>query len=335
MKKRTIVEIADRVGVSPATVSRALNRAPGVSEDKRRQILAVASELEYYPNAIARSLQGQRTNTIAYIADIGNRSAADLFFFKDFITVLANTCGHHGLDLLIHPAMMGDPRMGDIGKLLRSGRVDGLILADVQQNDQRVRYLLDQQACFATFGRCDIDEHTASVDVDGEWGIYTVTSHLITRGHRNIAFLGLPPEYCCATHRRDGYYRALCEHDLPFNPAYVTAGLTNETEARAAVERLLALPEPPTAFVAASDMLAIYTMSVATQHGLRASRDYAVTGFDDLPLAAHTDPPLTTIRQPLAQVCEALIQIVTRRLSSQPGLDHALLQPELVVRASS
>ncbi|NJO84103.1 MAG: LacI family transcriptional regulator [Blastochloris sp.] len=215
MKKRTIIEIADRVGVSPATVSRALNRAPGVSEDKRRQILAVATELEYYPNAIARSLQGQRTNTIAYVADISNRAAADLFFFKDFVTVLANVCGGYGLDLLLHPAMTGDPHMGEIGKLLRSGRVDGLILADVQQDDQRVRYLLDQQACFATFGRCAVDEQAAWVDVDSEWGVFTVTAHLIARGHRRIAFLGLPAEYCCATQRCDGYYRALCEHDCP------------------------------------------------------------------------------------------------------------------------
>src|SRR6266540_1542907 len=104
MSKRTIIEIADRVGVSPASVSRALNNLPGVSADKRRQILAVAEELNYHPNAIARSLQGQRTNTVAYVADVSNRPAADLLF-KDFITVLADRCARYGMDLLIHASM--------------------------------------------------------------------------------------------------------------------------------------------------------------------------------------------------------------------------------------
>src|SRR2546422_4103938 len=98
MTKRTIVAIAERVGVSPATVSRALNNLPGVSPDKRRQILTVAEELDYHPNAIARSLQGQRTNALAYLVDATSRSDGDLFFFKDFITVLADRCVRHGMD---------------------------------------------------------------------------------------------------------------------------------------------------------------------------------------------------------------------------------------------
>jgi DNA-binding LacI/PurR family transcriptional regulator len=97
MAKRTIVAIAERVGVSPASVSRALNNVPGVSPDKRRQILAVAEELNYHPNAIARSLQGRRTNTPAYVADVGDRASTDLFFFNDFLfpTPTPNRCLWH------------------------------------------------------------------------------------------------------------------------------------------------------------------------------------------------------------------------------------------------
>lgn len=335
MVKRTIVAIAERVGVSPATVSRALNNLPGVSPDKRRQILAVATELDYHPNAIARSLQGQRTNTVAYVVDVRNRPTSDLFFFKDFITALADRCARQGMDLLIHPSADDDERMSEAATIVRSGRADGLILADIRHGDRRVRYLVEHRLPFIAFGRSDGGLDHPYVDVDGEWGVYTAARRLIECGHRRIAFLGLPLDYCCATDRCYGYLRALEEHEIPPNPAFLVAGLTNETEARVAVEGLLSLPEPPTAFVAASDLLAIYTMSVAAQRGLRAGRDYAVIGFDDLPMAAHTDPPLSTLRQPLDQVCDRLIALLAQVLSDRSGRRHVLLRPELIIRGSS
>lgn len=334
MSKRTIIEIAGQVGVSPATVSRALNNLPGVSADKRRKILAVAEALDYHPNAIARSLQGQRTNTIAYVADVSNRPAADLLF-KDFITVLADRCARYGMDLLIHPATSGDANMGDVGRLLRSGRADGLILADTRQHDPRIAYLVGQQLPFIAFGRSADDAAYSYVDVDGELGIYLATRHLIERGHRRIAFLGLPLDYSYAIHRRAGYWRALREHGLPIDPAHVVVGLANETDARLAMQRLLGLADPPTAFVAAGDLLAMYAMSVAAQRGLLAGRDYAITGFDDLPLAAHMTPPLTTMQQPFDHVCDELIALMARVLQQQQSPQHVLLPPTLIVRSSS
>ncbi|MBK9709951.1 MAG: LacI family DNA-binding transcriptional regulator [Kouleothrix sp.] len=334
MTKRTIIEIAERAGVSAATVSRALNNVPGVGPDKRRQILALAAELNYHPNAIARSLQGQRTNTVAYVADVSNRPAADLLF-KDFITVLADRCARYGMDLLIHPATSADANMDDVGRLLRSGRADGLILADTRINDPRLAYLVEHRLRCIAFGRSDIGVDYPYVDVDGEWGIYTATSHLIERGHRRIAFLGLPLDYSYGVHRRDGYLHALREHGIPVDPARLVVGLTNETDARLAMDRLLSVSEPPTAFVAAGDMLAIYAISAARQRGLLAGRDYAITGFDDLPLAAHTTPPLTTMQQPFDQVCDELIAMLARVIAEGPGDLHVLLRPKLIVRGSS
>lgn len=334
MSKRTIIEIAERVGVSPATVSRALNNVPGVSPEKRRQIVATAEELNYHPNAIARSLQGQRTNTVAYVADVSNRPAADLLF-KDFITVLADRCAGYGMDLLIHRPTTGGEPMGDFARILRTGRADGLILADTRLQDERVRYLTEQRLRFIAFGRTNLEIDHPYVDVDGEWGIYAATSHLIERGHRRIAFLGLPLDYSYGVHRRDGYLRALREHDLPLNPAHLVVGLTNETDARLAMDRLLSLPGQPTAFVAAGDLLAIHAMSVAGKRGMVAGRDYGITGFDDLPLAAHTTPPLTTMRQPFERVCDELIAMLARVLADEPGERHVLLRPDLIVRGSS
>jgi LacI family transcriptional regulator len=335
MARRTIIEIAERVGVSTATVSRALNNVPGVSEEKRRQILAVARELDYYPNAIARSLQGQRTNTVCYTVDVSTRAAADLFFFKDFITALADRCVHYGLDLLLHPVSHGDVLMHDLGRVLRSGRADGLIVSDIRLDDERIEHLKNLKAPFVAFGRNEQLRDLPYVDVDGELGIYYATRHLIERGHRRIALLGLPVGFSCALQRRDGYLRALREYGVPLEPDLLVMDLANEREAAHAAERLLALPQAPTAFVSSSDMLAIQTMSVATRRGLRAGRDYAITGFDDLPLAEHTSPPLTTVRQPLDRIADALIMLLLRVLDEESGPRQVLIEPELVVRESS
>jgi DNA-binding LacI/PurR family transcriptional regulator len=335
MAKRTIIEIADRVGVSPATVSRALNNVPGVSSDRRRQILAVAEELNYHPNAIARSLQGRRTNTLAYVADVGDWASADLFFFKDFITALAERCAGYGLDLLIHPATRRDGLMHDAERMLGSGRADGLILADIRQVDPRVAFLLDHQLPFVAFGRSSIRKPYTYVDVDGEWGIYVATRHLIERGHRQIGFLGLPLEFNCAADRYAGYLRALHEYGLLADPEYIAQELTNETETRAAVSLMLDLPSPPSAFVAASDMVAISAITYAAQCGLRAGSDYAITGFDDLPLAAHTSPPLTTVRQPMRLICNELITRLVALVGGDSSVGSVLLRPELIVRESS
>jgi LacI family transcriptional regulator len=333
MSKNTIIAIAEQAGVSPATVSRALNNQPGVGERKRREIVALAAKLNYTPNVIARSLQGKRTNTVAYVVDISNRPAADLLF-KDFITVLADQCAHYGMDLLIHPSVSIDASGDGLARMIRSGRADGLIIADTRLDDPRLRFLLGQPMPFIAFGRSGIDAQYPYVDIDGEWGIYTATTHLVERGHQRIAYLGLPIDYTYALHRRAGYQRALRDHGLHADPALYTV-ISNESEAREAVRVLFELPEPPTAFVAASDLLAIYAMAVATQRGLRAGVDYAITGFDDLPLAMHTSTPLTTMRQPFNQVCDQLIALLARVMNNEDGPRQILLRPDLIVRESS
>lgn len=335
LSRSTLEVIAERVGVSVATVSRALNNMPGVGEAKRQQIIAVAKELNYHPNAIARSLQSQRTNTIAFLAEVDDRPTADLLFFKDFVTALAERCAARGMDLLIHPAKLGGEKMPDLGRILRAGRADGLILSDTRCDDQRIRYLLAQGLPFVSFGRTSITQTFSYVDIDGELGMYAATRHLIQRGHRRISFLGLPPEFRCTVDRFEGYQRALREYGLALHPDYVVQGLTNESEADVAMERLLSLPEPPTAFAVASDMLAVYAINVALQRGLYAGRDYAITGFDNVPLARHTNPPLTTVHQPLDQVCDALIMLLQRVIENTSEVHHVLIKPELIVRETS
>jgi DNA-binding LacI/PurR family transcriptional regulator len=335
MSKTTIVDIAKRAGVGVGTASRALNNAPDVSPATRARVLAAAAELNYHPSMVARRLQGKRSDVIAYIPEMGDQPAGDMQF-KDFIAVLARSCARHNLDLLIHPLYSSDSSHDDLARLLRGRRADGLILADIRAEDERVAYLSDQGLPFVAFGRTAQPTGYAYVDLDSQAGTAASTGHLANQGHRRIAFLGMPLAYTYAQHRLDGYRQALDRHGIAIDAELVVNDLHTEPETRAAMRRLLQLPAPPSAVVAASDLLAIHAMRAIEASGRRPGRDIAIVGFDDLPLAAHTRPSLTTVRQPFDLICDLLIRTLLGVIDDDPTMARqSLVQPELVLRESS
>jgi DNA-binding LacI/PurR family transcriptional regulator len=298
-------------------------------------VLAAAAELNYHPSAVARRLQGQRSDVIAYMPEVGDQPAGDMQF-KDFIAVLARSCARHGLDLLIHPLRDDEDYRSDFAQLVRGRRADGLILADIRDQDERVAYLAAEGLPFVAFGRTSLAIDYAYVDLDSQAGTFASTSHLIGSGHHHIAFLGLSQAYTYAQHRFDGYRQALAAAGLPLDANLAATDLSTETETRTATRRLLAAPNPPSAIVAASDLLAIYAMRAIEDVGLVPGRDIAIVGFDDLPLAAHTRPSLTTVRQPFDLICDQLIATLRGVIEGDTSLPRqSLVQPELIVRESS
>jgi len=335
MAKATIIDIARKAGVGVGTASRALNNAPDVSPATRERVLAAAVELNYHPSAVARRLQGSRSDAIAFVPEVGDRPAGDMQF-KDFIAVLARSCARHNLDLLIRPLRDGDDFRAGFSELLRGRRVDGIILADTRDDDPRIAYLAAEGLPFVAFGRTRSANAYPFVDLDSQAGTFAAVAHLVERGHRRIAFLGMPLDFTFARHRFDGYRQALAAHGLTFDPAIVANDLATETETRAVARRMLEHEGRPTAVVAASDLLAIHAMRAVDDLGLRTGDDVAIVGFDDLPLAAHTRPSLTTVRQPFDLICDLLIVTLRGILDASPAVPRqSLVQPELIVRDSS
>jgi LacI family transcriptional regulator len=335
MSKPTIIDIARRAGVGVATASRALNNAADVSELTRERVRAAAAELNYQPSALARRFQGQRSGVIAYMPEVGDQPAGDMQF-KDFIAVLARSCARHDIDLLISPLRSGGDFRAQFSQLIRGRRADGIILADTRVVDERVAYLAAEGLPFVAFGRTEAPAAYPYVDLDSQAGTFAATSHLLQRGHRRIAYLGMPLAYAYAHHRHEGYRQALAAAGIAADPALVLNDLHAETETRAAMLRLLKLRARPSAVVAASDLLAIYAMRAMENLGLRAGEDLAVVGFDDLPLAAHTRPALSTVRQPFDQICDRLIDTLLAVLAGDPSIPRqTLVAPELIVRQSS
>jgi DNA-binding LacI/PurR family transcriptional regulator len=335
MPKPTIIDIARRAGVGVGTASRALNDAPDVSPATRERVLAAAAALDYHPSAVARRLQGRRSDVVAYVPEASDQPAGDMQF-KDFMTMLARSCANHNLDLLIHPLRSGDDQGNELTRLIRERRANGIILADTRTTDTRVHYLAAQQLPFVTFGRTNGLDTYPYVDLDSQAGTYAATAHLIERGHQRIAFLSLPLVYTYAQHRLDGYTHALNTHGLPVDPALIYTDLATETQTRDVVRHLLQSPIPPSAIAAGSDLLAIYAMREVEDFGLQPGRDIAFVGFDDLLLAAHTRPALTTVRQPFDLICDLLISTLIGVIEGDPQVQRQhLVQPTLIVRPSS
>jgi LacI family transcriptional regulator len=333
----TLKDIAKKVGFSVTTVSRALGGYHDVAEETRRLIVQTAEEMGYRPNVLARRLQKQRTDTLGFIIPTFGPRFSDPFF-SELLAGIGNEAAIHDFDLLVSTRPPGTPEETHAyERLVRERRVDGLVLTRTRINDVRIAYLLERGFPFAAFGRTQVEGTFACVDVDGEQGVFDAAEYLIELGHRDIAFLSPPDELMFATYRRSGFYRAMETHELVVQEAWDASGDLTERGGYAAASRLLAGSKHPTAIIAGNDLMALGVMRAAREHGLTVGRDLSVIGFDDITVAEHAHPPLTTTSQPIYDIGRQVCRMLIRVLSGEALGEHECLkmfEPELVIRDS-
>jgi LacI family transcriptional regulator len=330
----TIKDVARAVGLSITTVSRALNGYDDVAETTRARILEAARALDYHPNAVARSLQGNRANAIGLVFPLVLHRSYDTFWLE-FIGGMAATCSARGVDLLVS-ATDGRSEVGQgFKRLARGRRVDGLVICDVLRHDPRITYLRERTIPFVAFGRTAEPEGYSFIDVDGQAGVQQAIGHLLDLGHRRIAYLGLDLDFGFSYHRFRGYRSALRTAGLPCEQALVYHGLT-EADVPAVIDALLALQPPPTALFAAADFLALAAMKAVRAAGLEIPTDLSLAVFDDSPLVQHAEPPLTAVSQPNRRLGEETAALLLDRLTNPtaPPVQH-LITPTLIVRQST
>ncbi|MEA3374693.1 MAG: LacI family DNA-binding transcriptional regulator [Chloroflexota bacterium] len=331
----TLQDIADRLGVSVPTVSRALAGYSDIAEETRARVVQAAEEMGYRPNVIARRLQQQRTETVGFIIPTHGPRFSDPFF-SELLAGIGNEAAEQEYDLLVSTQAPEGEELKTYERMVMEQRVDGMLVVRTRRQDRRIAYLLEQEFPFVAFGRSDLDASFPYLDVDGREGMRQVTQHLIDQGCRHIAYIGPPIHVMFASHRLAGYREALTANGIPFDESLVLAGELTERSGHEAATRLLARDPRPDAVVACNDLMALGTISAARRLGLAVGHDLAVTGFDDVPLAAHAHPPLTTVRQPIyaigRQICRTLIHLLRDELSEH---QQVVLEPELIIRASS
>jgi LacI family transcriptional regulator len=334
----TIRELAQRSGVSVATVSRVLNGYPDVSEKTRKRVFKMAAELDYAPSAAARTLVTKRSHVIGTVLDTGD-DHPDLQhpFFQEVLVALKRRLGAAGYDLLLYANDLRENGSGQSYlRRSRSHRVDGVILMGADTRDPDVQALARSGIpCVAV----DLDllgQRAGYVMSDNVRGSRAAVEHLAQLGHRRVGFIGGPTTTRPGADRLLGFRLGLDDHQLPYGNDRVLEGDFYADSGHKAMERLLGLPEPPTAVVAASDLMAAGAVRAAQEGGIRVPADVSIVGFDDIQLAALMHPALTTIRQDKAGLGHAAAEALVRMIDDPAAPPPVVALPvELVVRHST
>lgn len=333
-KRSTIDDVARLAGVSIKTVSRVFNRAPNVRQATRDKVVAAAEALDYQPNLSARRLASNRTFLIGMLYD-----KPDPQNENDYITLVQSgaiqACQDHGYHLLIAPCQLNSPDLTrEVAGLSR--QVDGFIaLQPLSDHMELMRTLLESGTACVRVSQRPFDGFPwiSVADVDAA---DAMTEHLIELGHRRIGFIVGHPDHGQSHDRLAGYKRALERSEIPYDESIVRQGLFDYASGRSCARELLSLSPRPTAIFAGNDPMAMGALSVAHELGLEVPRVLSVAGFDDSPLARHAWPPLTTVRQPIAEVARlATLELVKRIEGHSDGDPHHCLEAELVCRAST
>jgi LacI family transcriptional regulator len=330
----TLKDIAVRTGKSIPTVSRALAGYADISLQTREEIRRVARELGYEPNAAARSLQQQRTHSLALILPTTSNLRFSDPFFSELLSGVVEQTSQLGFNLTV-TAENGQDERETYLKHLRRRSADGYLLLRTRREDARIDLLREQQVPFVAFGRTEADNDFCCVDEDGTHGIRQAVDHLAAFGHTRLACIAEPLTYTKSYHRVQGYLEGLQAHGLPFDPALLVETRFRQRSGQLAAQQLLDLPNPPTAIVACNDLLAFGAINEAQARGLVVGRDLSITGFDDILWAEFGNPPLTTLRLPAHEVGRLVAEKLCRLVAGQSVEKHTILRPPLIVRQSS
>lgn len=333
LKRSTIHDVARVAGVSIKTVSRVFNQAPNVRGEMRAKVVAAAEALNYHPNLSARQLASKRTYLIGMLYDDPNPNNEN-----DYVTTVQagalEACREYGYKLLINPARSGSAGVIDEVVGLR-GQVDGFIVLQPLSDLPGLNELLraGDFPCVRVSQRPF--EGLPWISVADADAADEMTSHLLRLGHRRIGFVVGHPDHGQSHDRLVGYRRALERHGVPFDDDLVKQGRFDYESGYSCARDLLSAAPPPSAIFASNDAMATGVLSAAHELGLDVPRELSVAGFDDSPLARHAWPPLTTVRQPIAEVARLATHELMKRLRGQSQEPHHRLRAELVLRAST
>jgi len=335
-EKPTSFDIAYLAGVSQPTVSRALRGSPAVSEHTRKRVEAIARQLNYKVDKNASNLRSQQSNTLAllFFDDPTSDDSHINPFFLAMLGSITRACAQHGYDLLISFQQLSGDWHVDYED---SRKADGIILlgyGDYVEYAPLLERLIRQRTHFVRWGAAEGHLGTM-VGCDNRQGGRDAVRHLLAGGRKNIAFLGTAsdhyPEFLA---RYEGYAEALAEAGFRVDPALQIDALNTQEDGRAAMAALLANGTTVDGIFAASDLIAIGAMQWCQANGLNVPRDISIVGFDDIPIAAFTNPALTTVVQDVRLAGQTLVETLIALIRNQP-VEHKMLPTRLVVRNST
>lgn len=332
----TIKDVARLAGVDPSTVSRVIADNPRISARTKEKVLKVMEELEFHPNAIARSLASRSTTTIGVIMP----HSTDQVFVNPFFTEVMRGVGastlKRGYNVLFSTGSSSEEEYKATSRLVNEKRVDGLILLTSRIGDKTVDSLVKHKFPFVVVGKPSKNADVSWVDNDNLEACYNATEYLIKLGHRRIGFIGGEFSYVFMGERFKGYKKALDAYGIKFDRELLSMGDFVEAGGYNAAERLMEQENKPTAIVAADDLMAFGAVRAVKARGFAVPEEVSVIGFNDTPLASYTDPPLSSMQIFVYDLGYNASETLISQLQEKGGhKKHIIIPTRLIIRKST
>ena len=326
----SIKDIGRIVGVSHSTVSRALRQSPVVNAETAERICQVAREQGYRASLIGRSLVTRRSMTVGcVVTDIADP------FVGGVVDGIEKVANQHGYAVFLASSHADPKRELEVVRSFHERRVDGVIVPSSRVGFQYLRHLSALQIPIVLINNQHPGAYTHSVNIDNLEAARRLAVHLLELGHRRVAYIGSRHGNQSDADRLSGYRSVIQEAGLPFIKDLVVHTDPTPAGGQAAIKRLLALRRRPTAVFCYDDLTALGALGGARSAGIAVPGDLSVTGFDDLYIASYTDPPLTTIRQPMREMGARAAEILLGLMRGEVSAKSVTLSGKLVVRDST
>lgn len=309
----TISNVADALGITKGTVSRALNGYPDISDSTRQRVRRQAEMMGYQPLAQAQAIRTGRARTIGLVlqTDVADSQRP---FLSDFLAGVTTAASQERWTLTVATSRGGDAMLSTLSRLVDEKKADGFILPRSFYRDPRVELLRRLDVPFVLFGRVKNPEGCAWFDILGEEAMRSAVHRLADFGHERIAFVNGEMQFTYSHLRAEGFRRAMKERGLVVHPDLILENATTTDAGSEATQKLLCRPNPPTAIVFAVDMAALGAYGPAAESGLAIGRDLSIISYDGIPEGAWAHPPLTTFKVDSQNAGERLAQLLIRRI---------------------
>jgi len=326
----TLKDIAALAGVSIATASRVLSGKSGIKASTRETVVQIAKDLGYVPDLLAKSMKIRRTYTIGLVvADITNA------FYSETAKIIEMKARENNYTVIVCNTNNQKTLQNSIIETLKQKQVDGYVFASVELRNKAVQDLLQQGTPCIMYHRRLHNYRGHFVGCDNYKGIDLAFRHLYDLGHRNIGFISGPRTFSTGMERLDAYIKMSKKLDLQIFSHYIKEGGYEREKTERCVRELLAVPQPPTAIIAANDLMALQVLDTLLNAGYRVPEDFSVVGMDDISIASHSCIQLTTVD---LRAREGALLVISNLLNLLEGVQdnskpiEIVLEPELKVR---
>ncbi len=310
----TIEQVSQKTGLSVSTVSKALNDYPDIAPETKDRVLKAARELNYHPSAAARNLRRKHTNKIGFVLPFAVSYISE--YVSELITGAALAAEATGYNIVLYTNQSN--QQDQLAKICRAREVDGLLLRGTDHVDETFALLDQEEIPFVITGRRVDHPHVSYIVPDNFGGALMLMRHLMELGHTRIAFTSRPALFESNTDRLAGYLEALRQAGIAVDRDLIIETSVEPRSGYLAMNRLLDLPRPPTALFAIHDLIAIDALQAAFDRGLRVPEDISIASFDGIQATQITQPPITTVRQPITEIGKRAVEMLVSRIN-----DHA------------